>query len=193
MSLLLRYKGTRKHKEVKYQEWYNDIVKKGKADNFEVISNWDIVQVLTRIFGVWIKYEITEIKFAKLIQEQSPSDFRYVPLNIKKRLNKDYKLSRFFRRIRILSFAASILNNNSNKRITMKTLRHALFISIAIIGLPFTMSKLDGWSSQKLTPMETKTPTILDSFVGNKEIDTAIHIPVIINVDTTKCKIDMIK
>lgn len=104
MSILLNIKGTRKNKEVKYQEWLHDIVRKGSAHKYNINGTWNIVWVETKVFGKWIKYEITEITFAQKLIANNPLDFRIKPIDIEKQLKIDFKTSNYCRRFRLFSW-----------------------------------------------------------------------------------------
>lgn len=110
MAVMLKYKNTRAFTTVKYNQWVNDIVKKGDAYKYEVFKTWDLVIVRKKKNGVFRNLEITEIENAKNLKQQFPLEYDYVGFNEKIQIAKDIKRSEKIRRWRFFFTVIDAIN-----------------------------------------------------------------------------------
>lgn len=100
MAVMIKTVGTKTATTVKYNQWINDIVIKGKAHEYEVFKTWDLVVVRKKINGVFKKIEITELENARNLKKQSPLEYDYVGINVDAQIKKDIARSNTIKRWR---------------------------------------------------------------------------------------------
>lgn len=100
MAVLLRNKQTQKNSTVKYNQWINDIVLKGKTHKYKVIKTWELVMLRKKIDGVFKNLEITEIENAKNLKQKSPLQYDYVGIDVDAQIKKDIAKSNTINRWR---------------------------------------------------------------------------------------------
>lgn len=138
MAVLIYNNKKNSNTTISYQSWLHDIVKKGKAINFNAkpLAGNPVVWVETKVFGRWIKYEITEQDLANKLIHSNPTDFRIKPINMELQLQRDYKTSRLCKRFRLIAF---ILFHIRQKPIVRLTKQSAYNTAILIASLAMIM------------------------------------------------------
>lgn len=126
MAVILRKIGNKKSTDVKYNQWINDIVLKGKAHEYEVIKTWDLVMVRKKTNGVFKKHAIMEIEKAKDVIKQNHLEYDYVSINIEKQIKKDITKSSAIKKWR---FVFTV--RNTIKQIIMPVINPIKKISLA--------------------------------------------------------------
>lgn len=110
MAVILRKVGNKKSTDLKYNQWINDIVLKGKAHEYEVVKTLDLVMLRKKTNGVFKNLEITEIENAKNLKQQFPLEYDYVGFNEKIQIVKDIKRSEKIRRWRFFFTVIDAIN-----------------------------------------------------------------------------------
>lgn len=185
MALLLYNNKTNSNTTKKYQEWLHDIVRKGLAINYDAkpIPGSTIVWIETKLFGKWIKYEITEKILANKLIETSPTDFRIKPINIEKQLIKDYKTSHLCRRFRLFSFIIFRASRKPLIAVTKSNISTAINRSVGILAIIVALyigyrqgvfDKKEKLTKETLVPIIKKDTLTTDS--TSVIIDTTINL-----------------